>query len=195
MKWGNSVRNTLSQPANLTGSLLVALPALLDPNFRRAILFLMRHDPSEGAMGVILNRPTDSLLPDVDADIPEGLGNVTVYEGGPVETRQLILARMIRIDEGGGGASFEALGREDCSPLLDLPKGDFRAFVGYAGWSKGQLEREIAEKSWIVTPPTPDLLTAPLSREEGDAQWRRLMRNQGPWNHLMSGAPDDLSLN
>jgi putative transcriptional regulator len=195
MEWVRSMRNALSHPANLTGSLLVALPALIDPNFRRTILFLMRHDPSEGAMGVILNRPTASLLPEVDPDIPEELGNVSIYEGGPVETQQLILAKMIQIDGGTGATSFEALGREDCTPLLDLGKGDFRAFVGYAGWGKGQLEREIAEKSWIVTPPTPDLLTPPLSREAGEAQWRRLMRKQGPWNHLMSGAPDDLSLN
>lgn len=186
------MRITPGEQADLTGSLLVALPSLLDPNFRRTILFLVRHDPAEGAMGVILNRPTESRLPDLDTGLPEDLGNVPVYEGGPVEKHQLILARMATV---GSGADFEALGRDDCRAIQDLPEGELRAFAGYAGWSAGQLEREIAEKSWIVMPPSTDLLAAVSSPGEGSALWRGLMRSLGPLHHLMSGAPDDLSLN
>jgi putative transcriptional regulator len=188
---------TESEPANLTGSLLVALPTLLDPNFRRTILFLVNHDPSEGAMGVILNRPKCTRFPEPDDNpgIPsqEESGRVPVFEGGPVERQQLILARMIVADT---STSFEALGREDGEALLEkLPEGDFRAFVGYAGWIAGQLEREIAEKSWIILPPSPALLTAAESAEEGAALWLRVMKSLGPWCHLMALAPDDLSLN
>ena len=88
------MRITGSEPANLTGSLLVALPSLLDPNFRRTILFMVNHDPSEGAMGVILNRPKGTRVADLGdnaADsLPEGLDKVAVFEGGPVEKQQLI---------------------------------------------------------------------------------------------------------
>jgi len=191
------MRITGSEQNNLTGSLLIALPTLLDPNFRRAILFLVKHDPSEGAMGVILNRPQESRLPDLDdafgESIPESLGKVPVFEGGPVEKHQLILARMI---VAGASTSFEALNREEGDALpAKLPQGELRAFVGYAGWSRGQLEREIAEKSWITLPPTPELLTAAESAEAGEDLWRRVMKSLGPWYHLMAMAPDDLSLN
>ena len=181
-----------AEQADLTGFLLVALPSLLDPNFRRTILFVVRHDPAEGAMGVILNRPTDALLPDLDTGAPEGLGEVPVFEGGPVERHQLILARMAAF---GNGANFKALGREDCGPFQDAPVGELRAFAGYAGWSAGQLEREITEKSSVVMPPSADLLAAVSSHGEGKALWCGLMRKLGPWHHLMAVAPDDLSLN
>lgn len=191
------MRITGNEPTNLTGSLLVALPTLLDPNFRRTILFLINHDPSEGAMGVILNRPKGSRLPDLGdnagGDLPEGLGQVAVFEGGPVEQHQLILARMIVAE---AATSFEALGREEGGALpADLPEGELRAFIGYAGWSAGQLEREIAEKSWITLPPTPALLTAAESAEQGAERWRGIMKSLGPLNHLMAMAPDDLTLN
>ena len=191
------MRITRSEPTNLTGSLLVALPTLLDPNFRRTILFLVKHDPSEGAMGVILNRPQGTRLPDLDSHsdelLPEGLGKVPVFEGGPVEKQQLILARMIVADF---STSFEALGREEGDALPpDLPEGELRAFVGYAGWSAGQLEREIVEKSWVVIPPTPAVLTAAESMQEGVEHWQEIMKSLGPWYHLMAMAPDDLSLN
>lgn len=187
------VRVSGGEPANLTGSMMVALPTLLDPNFRRTILFLVKHDPSEGAMGVILNRPLGSHLPNIDDSIPEGLGQVPVFEGGPVEKHQLILARMIVAD---ASTRFEALGREDNEDLsADLSPGELRAFVGYAGWSVGQLEQEIAEKSWIILPPTPELLTTAESPEAGVTLWRGIMKNLGPWFHLLAGAPDDLSLN
>lgn len=179
-----------SDTANMTGSLLVALPSLLDPNFRRSILFIVRHEPSEGAMGVILNRPTDSLLPDMDRETPPELDRVPVYEGGPVERQQLILARMITVGE---GAEFEALGRSDATG--HLPEGELRAFVGYAGWNCGQLEREITEGSWVLIPPTGELLESVTSTESGDALWRGLMRRLGPRQYLASLAPDDPSQN
>jgi putative transcriptional regulator len=191
------MRFTRSEPANLTGSLLVALPTLLDPNFRRTILFLVKHEPSEGAMGVILNRPQGSRLPDPDdalgESIPEGLGKVPFFEGGPVEKQQLIMARMIVAE---ASTSFEALDREESGALpAELPPGELRAFVGYAGWGRGQLEREIVEKSWITLPPTPALLTAAKSNEEGVDLWQGIMKSLGPWYHLMAMAPDDLSMN
>ena len=186
------MRITGTVPTNLTGSLLVALPTLLDRNFRRTILFLVKHEPSEGAMGVILNRPTAYRLPDLDESVPEGLEKVPVFEGGPVETHQLILARMIVAE---ATTRFETLDREIGDPFANLSQGELRAFVGYAGWTSGQLEREIAEKSWITLPPTPELLTVVASDEEGAAIWRSIMKRLGPMYHLMALSPDDPGLN
>lgn len=185
------------QKSNLTGSLLVALPTLLDPNFRRTILFLSHHDPEEGSVGFILNRPQEIDLGDL-APSAGGGEQIPVYEGGPVERKSLIVAK-IHWHKDEGRALFQSLGEEDLSPP---PSGDFqaeseqlRAFTGYAGWSAGQLERELEEKSWIILPPAPDLLLPVETPEEGASRWRSLMKKLGPWYHLMAQTPDDPSLN
>ena len=72
-------------PLSLSGSLLVAHPNMLDPNFRRAVLFISSHDAEDGALGVILNRPLDKQVADlVNEAPPEGLGDIPVFLGGPV---------------------------------------------------------------------------------------------------------------
>src|SRR5437763_12184072 len=80
-------------PRNLTGSLLVAHPSLLDPNFRRTVLFISAHDPEDGALGVILNRPLDKQVSDlVGEEPPPALADVPVFLGGPVGRNQLMFA-------------------------------------------------------------------------------------------------------
>src|SRR6266403_586462 len=80
-------------PLSLAGSLLVAHPNMLDPNFRRAVLFISTHDVEDGALGVILNRPLDKQVADlVNEAPPEGLGDIPVFLGGPVGKNQLMFA-------------------------------------------------------------------------------------------------------
>src|SRR3954451_4850064 len=80
-------------PLSLAGSLLVAHPNMLDPNFRRAVLFISSHDPADGAVGVILHRPLDKEVADLVTETPpEGLGYVPVFLGGPVGKNQLMFA-------------------------------------------------------------------------------------------------------
>src|SRR5438128_10344464 len=77
----------------LAGSLLVAHPNMLDPNFRRTVLFISEHDPNEGALGVIINRPLDRQVADLVSDTPPaGLAEVPVFLGGPVGKNQLMFA-------------------------------------------------------------------------------------------------------
>src|SRR5947207_15426668 len=77
----------------LAGSLLVAHPNMLDPNFRRTVLFISEHDPNEGALGMIINRPLDRQVADLVTDTPlPGLAGVPVFLGGPVGKNQLIFA-------------------------------------------------------------------------------------------------------
>src|SRR4029450_397373 len=75
------------------GSLLVAHPSMLDPNFRRTVLFISEHDPNEGALGVIINRPLDRQVADLVTDTPPPeLAGVPVFLGGPVGKNQLMFA-------------------------------------------------------------------------------------------------------
>src|SRR6202158_6534936 len=81
------------KPRNLSRSLLVAHPSMLDPNFRRAVLFICAHDPDDGAIGVIINRPLDKSVGDLVNEIPpQTLADVPVFFGGPVGNNQLMLA-------------------------------------------------------------------------------------------------------
>src|ERR1700719_2080296 len=78
---------------SLAGSLLVAHPNMLDPNFRRAVLFISNHDPDDGALGVIINRPLDKHVSElVTEEPPAGLADVPVFLGGPVGKNQLMFA-------------------------------------------------------------------------------------------------------
>src|SRR5215472_9342708 len=78
---------------SFAGSLLVAHPNMLDPNFRRTVLYISEHDPNEGALGVIINRPLDRQVADLVTDTPPtGLADVPVFLGGPVGKNQLMFA-------------------------------------------------------------------------------------------------------
>src|SRR6059036_2191320 len=79
------------KPRSLAGSLLVAHPNMQDPNFRRAVLFISAHDPEEGALGMIINRPLDKQVSEIVSEAPpKGLADVPVFLGGPVGGNKLI---------------------------------------------------------------------------------------------------------
>ena len=188
----------LQQPhqteTELTGSLLVALPSLVDPNFQRTILFLTHHD-QEGAMGFILNRPRNECLGQL-ANAPEEVADVPVFSGGPVEPKNLILTHLLWKKS---GVRFQSLGEEDL-PLLDSEKNSkenqtLRAFTGYAGWTGGQLEQEIAEKSWHLLKPSPAILQPVHTLEDGIKLWKGIMKDLGSMYYLLAQAPDDVSRN
>lgn len=182
-----------SNTGNLTGSMLVAHPNLLDPNFRRTILFLSHHSEEDGAIGLVLNRPLQKTLGEVAADQPNpALDDVALYYGGPVAKDQLTLASLQWIQNPSAVAfhSFMGSGVEDVKVDPQWQEG-LRGFLGYAGWSRGQLEGEIAQKAWLVLAPTPEFIEMkdPLNA------WRTIMRNSGPLMKLLAEAPDDPELN
>lgn len=168
---------------NLTGSLLVAHPSLRDPNFRRSIVFLSQHSAEEGALGFVLNRPVDVFQQDENPGIP-------VYFGGPVDTGTMLLAS-IQWRENPALVAFRAFGAVDEAVDRGGWENGLRIFVGYSGWTAGQLEHEIEHNSWIVIPPTRSL----IQMESPETAWLEIMRNSGPFLRLMAEAPDDPSLN
>jgi putative transcriptional regulator len=185
---------------NMTGSFLVAHPNLLDPNFRRTIIFLSHHNSEDGAIGLVLNRPLKTTVgefspPDVASS---ALRRVPVFYGGPVGEHDLLLASLQWHDVGGtgpnepGAIAFRGFGNASEDPVIPPEfHPSLRAFQGYSGWSRGQLEAEIAEKSWLVFPATRKLIEMP----DPGTVWRDLMVQLGPVYRLLADMPDDPSLN
>ena len=177
----------------LSGSLLIAHPNLLDPNFRRGVLVISTCDPHEGSFGLLVNRATEKtvgeLLPEHDLG---PLGKLTVFVGGPVGRDQLTFAAFQWIDDALRIRTHLLL--EEARELAEAgeeEEGTIRAFLGYSGWSKGQLEAEVEQKAWLVQKPDQDILDIAKCID----LWPTIMREQGPWFRLLAAAPDDPSLN
>ncbi len=181
-----------NQPSagNMTSSLLVAHPTLRDPNFRRTIILLSSHSSDDGAVGIVLNRPIDSALGDTP-DLPD-LTDIPLFIGGPV-ARDAFLLATLDWDEDSDSIVFETFSETDADVKVgsETPRPPLRGFFGYSGWSRGQLEAEIAQSAWMVLAPTPRLIEVTNAEDA----WRQLMRTISPIHHLLSEMPDDPSLN
>ena len=182
------------QPSSLglEGALLIAHPNLLDPNFRRTVLYLFSHDAEEGALGVILNRASGKAVADVlDAPGLGPLGRIPVFLGGPVSTDRLTFATFQWVRESQTLECRLNVELEEAKELALDSEVVVRAFVGYAGWSGGQLEGELDQKAWVVQKPGREV----LDPESCKQMWFTTMRTYGPWFRLLAEAPDDPSLN
>ena len=176
----------------LRGKLLIAAPSLEDPNFRRTVVLVAHHD-EDGAMGLVLSRPSEARV--VEA-VP-ALGGVArdddvVYVGGPVQPEAfMVLAEFDDVDD----AAATIIGDVGFIPAeaepSDLSIRRLRVFAGYAGWGAGQLEAELAEPSWIVVPAD----AADPFADDPDELWRRVLRRKGGKYRLIASMPFDPSLN
>jgi len=184
------VRETGKSSLGLAGSLLIAHPSLLDPNFRRTILYITASDSSEGSFGFVINRPTGKTVADFLPDEElGGLETVPVFIGGPVAQDQLTFA-LFELEKQSVVCRSHLLINE-ARELVNDDTVMVRAFVGYSGWSKGQLEEELEQKAWLVQKPDRDVLDIKKCPE----MWQTIMREHGPWFKLLAAAPDDPSQN
>jgi putative transcriptional regulator len=192
---------------SLKGRLLVATPVVGDPDFTRAVVLVLDHGP-EGALGVLLNRPTDlAVLDPMPAWDDLAADPAVVFLGGPVDQGAAIgLARRGLVAPpaaaAGSGADGEVGGWSEVlgdigtfdlnrSPLDDAAIEEVRIFVGYAGWGPGQLEDELALDAWITVDAHPtDVLS-----DEPDQLWSRVLHRQGGHLTVLSYLPADPSLN
>jgi putative transcriptional regulator len=182
--------------AYATGQLLLATPRLVDPNFARAVILVLDHD-ADGALGVVLNRP--SGLP-VRAVLPGWGEAVTepqmLFAGGPVAPDSaLAIALCIGI---GPSTGFKRLVGDyglvdlDSEPDAVLPDlAGVRIFSGYAGWGAGQLEDEIDEGSWYVVAATP----SDVLNRQPDQLWRTVLRRQPGELAYVATYPNDPTMN
>ncbi len=176
----------------LSNSLLVAHPSLVDPNFRRSVVYITAHTAEEGTHGIIINRPTENTVADLlPSDEMGVLAELPVFVGGPVGQDQLTFAVFRKNSESEIIECKAHLEIEEARELASKKSASVRAFIGYSGWSKGQLENELAIKSWIVRPPVRDIFDV----KKCDALWGGIMRGLGPWFRLLASAPDDPSRN
>lgn len=176
---------------SLAGSLLAAHPNMLDPNFRRTVLYISAHTADDGALGIILNRPLEKQVADLVNDAPPpGLSEVPVFLGGPVGKNQLMFAAFEWRSPNALKLNHNIAIDEARERATDDPA-SIRAFVGYAGWAAGQLEAELKQKAWVVQKP----IRSALKPEHLPKLWFDMMKNLGPWYKLLAAAPDDPSLN
>jgi putative transcriptional regulator len=177
--------------ANLAGSLLLAHPAMRDPNFHRSVVLLSAHG-DDGAMGVVLNRPLGKRLGDLNAEFAASpLAGVPVYKGGPVQTEQLILAAWQPEPLEVGFKLYFGIDVDKAAALQGEEGVRLRAFLGYSGWAKGQLENELRHNTWVVTPVSPEV----LERNEGQGLWRTILGGLSPEWRLMADEPEDPGTN
>jgi len=183
---------------SLRGRLLVATPDLDDPNFFRTVVLVLEHN-LEGALGVVLNRPTGTS---VDEALPAWAGLVgdpgVVFFGGPVQPEGAIgLVRCADPPPGEGSgfaALFDDLGTADLQrdPSSIVPTiAGARVFAGHAGWGPGQLDGEVAANGWFVV----DRLEGDPWSVEPDALWRLVLKRQRGRLSLFAGFPADPALN
>ncbi len=175
---------------SMTGSILVATPALLDPNFRRTILLLSHHTREEGAVGIVLNRPMGMTFGEITSGekvVPE-LEGVPMFYGGPVGALQPVLIGL-RWEE--SGLNFHNFSGGNTREIPPEWKDALRIVVGHSGWTAGQLESEIEQKSWFVLPPSRDL----IEMNPPELAWRSLLRRMNPMLKLLAEAPEDPFLN
>ena len=157
----------MEQSNYLTGHLLIAMPSLMDPNFSRTVTYICEHS-DEGAIGLVINRPLDIDLGEVfrqlnldDAD-PD-MSELPVLHGGPVQMdRGFVIhdSAMPWESTTNVADSIHVTTSQDILLSMAGGKGPNRAAValGYAGWGAGQLEREMAENSWLSTPADTQIL-------------------------------------
>ncbi len=162
------------------GSLLVATPVLVDPNFADSVVLLLDAD-GEGALGVVLNQPLPIPVHEV---LPAWRDVVTdpdvLFKGGPVSPEGALAVALMR-DPAAEPAGFRRVHGRLGVVDLDSPEDELaptiealRIFAGYAGWGAGQLEGEVAEGSWYVVPCEAD----DAFRDDPADLWRDVLRRQ-----------------
>ncbi|MBP2475549.1 putative transcriptional regulator [Crossiella equi] len=181
------------------GTLLVATPGLLDPNFRRTVVYIIDHR-DEGTLGVVLNRPSEVAVVDVLPGWAEHASRPpAVFVGGPVEQKTALCLATLKAGEDVetmdgviGVRGPVALVDLDSDPEELAPRmRGLRVFAGYSGWSEGQLDDEIERGDWIVVPALPDDVLTPPKVD----LWGRVLRRQGMPLSLLATHPVDIKRN
>ncbi len=178
------------------GDLLISEPFLPDPNFERTVVLLCENK-EDGTIGFILNKPSMVHLGDVFEELEHFDKNVLV--GGPVQQDSMhFLHRGLDSLDGGSeiangiywGGNFEQM--KVLIQSNEIKPQEVMYFLGYSGWAPGQLEEELKEKSWIVSPQATVSQVFDLDPE---LLWREVLKNMGGKYRMFSNYPTDPRLN
>lgn len=176
---------------SLAGSLLIAHPALLDPNFRQSVILLSAHSVDQGGMGVVLNYPMGKTMGQFDFKYSMStLANVPMYLGGPIGQHAIMLAAWEWLEHNSIFKLHFGISQEQAEKLLFAdPQLIVRAFLGHTEWLKGQLEGELHRRSWFLS----SIKNMLNSKEEGHL-WKDLLMQVKP-ELLFLVDPENPSLN
>jgi putative transcriptional regulator len=179
---------------SLVGQLLLASPSLRDPNFTRTVVLIGVHS-DEGAMGVVLNRPSEVTVgeaaPQLEVTVEE---SERVFVGGPVQPSSIVFLAEFLDPTPAGVLVFGRIGFPAPDAELDelsRATGRVRVFAGFAGWGEGQLEAEIAEGDWIAQAALPEDVFTELP----ERLWGEVLERKGGSYALVARMPPDPSMN
>jgi len=176
------------------GNLLVAMPKLNDPNFRQTVILLCEYG-HDGALGVVLNRPTEMAVSTLMDGFDEVSGGDKVYSGGPVAKNGMLI--LCRGDLASDGHSvFDGVFVPKNLDRIKTPGalgdcGEIRCYLGYTGWAAGQLEGEVAEGAWKILPPDSTL----IFEADPAVLWPQMMRRLGDRWAFYATMPLDPNMN
>lgn len=182
--------------SSLRGHLLIASPALGDPNFARTVILIADHSP-DGALGLVLNRPSEATVAE-SVDVLRGIVDPgdAVFVGGPVQEEAVMVLGRFRDPAAAAVHVVGDIGLLGADHALDAMPGEAvmvqaRVFAGHSGWGPGQLDAELAEGAWITEPALPEeLFTA-----EPETLWAAALSRKGGPYALLARMPEDPSVN
>ena len=178
------------------GKILVAEPFMGDPHFRRSVISICDHSRDEGTIGFILNKVLAKRINEVIEDFPEF--EAPIFYGGPVAPDNIfyihnvgeLLEDSIEVMSGlYWGGNYEKLKFLITSKLIT--EANIRFFVGYSGWSPGQLEAELNTGSWVVGDMHPNY----AFKTKHKSLWKQVLKNKGNTYTVIAQMPDNMNLN
>jgi putative transcriptional regulator len=179
---------------SLKGQLLLAAPTLRDPNFARSVVLIGAHS-DEGAMGVVLNRPSRVTVSEAVPQLEEAVGgDQPVYVGGPVQPSSIVVLAEFHDREDAGLLVLDSIGFPSADVELEALAGSTargRVFAGYAGWSANQLDTELEGGDWIPHEAAPADIFSDVAAE----LWSEVLTRMGGSYALIARMPLDPSLN
>jgi len=176
------------------GRILVAEPFLQDTYFKRSIVLLTEYT-SEGSVGFVLNKPLDVKVNEIISDFPEN--GTTLSIGGPVSTNTVHFIHTLGefipnsvhvIDNIYWGGDFAFI--KELISKGKLPESQIRFFLGYSGWTAGQLESELEQNSWVITEIKPKQVMTPPTNV-----WKKTLSQLGDKYKIWAEFPENPGLN
>lgn len=171
--------------------MLLAAPVLQDSIFKKTVILMTEHSRAAGAVGYVVNRPLGKVASDLLQDkLDPCLADVPVFIGGPVGTEHLSFASLDWDHEQSRVVMLPRLKMMEAAHLRAMGR-DVRAFVGYSGWSSGQLEKELRQRSWILSKPS--LLV--MDSDGSSCLWADILADMGAPFTLLANLPEAPQLN
>ncbi|MGJ8698207.1 MAG: YqgE/AlgH family protein [Verrucomicrobiaceae bacterium] len=177
-------------PSTLEGKLLLADPTMRGGVFERSVILLAEHNKADGAFGLVLNHPSGQMVGELLSDKEFApLAHVQVHVGGPVSQGHMTFAAFW--EEGEKFRYATRISATDAIGYAHRQGTLVRAFVGYSGWTKNQLEEELEGESWFTSHIPKTILGETHDRE----LWKKVLKGMSPYHRIIASAPENILAN